>query len=130
MSALHGRCFTRPRPWTETEFRYYLSSRHVFAAMRPQGFALGQVVEDEGELLTLAVAPEARRQGLARALVAEIEAEAAQRGARRLYLEVAADNDAALALYQAAGLREAGRRRNYYGPGVDALILGKTLPPP
>ncbi|MFA4893699.1 GNAT family N-acetyltransferase, partial [Brevundimonas sp.] len=58
--------------------------------------------------------------------------EAAARGARRLFLEVAEDNEAARALYGRAGFSEAGRRPRYYaradGSRRDALLLALDLP--
>jgi ribosomal-protein-alanine N-acetyltransferase len=131
MAVLHAACFTVPRPWNATEFADLLASLHVFAACRAGGFALGRVIADEAELLTLAVEPGRRRLGLGRQLLSEVEETARRRRAGRLFLEVAEDNAAALALYRAAGLAETGRRRGYYrvpgGPAVDALILAKEL---
>ncbi len=95
---------------------------------------VGRAVADEAELLTLAVPParRRRRQRAAR-LLARFEAEAARAGARRrAFLEVAADNTAARALYRSRGLAETGRRAAYYRArrrrAVDALILSKPLP--
>lgn len=127
MAALHAACFTRPRPWSGAEFAGLLADAAVFAVTRPGGFVLGRAVLDEAELLTIAVDPALRRQGAGRALLAAFEAAAAARGASRAFLEVAADNVAALALYHGAGWAEAGRRRGYYGPGIDALVLAKPL---
>ncbi len=123
MAALHARCFAHPRPWSETEFRDLLDSRGVFALSRPQGFLLGRVILDEAELLTLAVAREARRQGLGAALTAGFAAEAQRLGAVTAFLEVASDNAPAQALYRRQGWVEAGRRRNYYAPDIDGLTL-------
>lgn len=103
----------------------------VFILTLPGAFLLGRTVLDEAELLTLAVAPEARRKGLARDLLTRFEAEAIQRGATRAFLEVAEENAAARALYHAAGWRQAGRRRGYFTasgmPPQDGLILTRTL---
>jgi ribosomal-protein-alanine N-acetyltransferase len=128
MAALHARAFTTPRPWSVLEFEALLASLHVFAEARPGGFALGRVVADEAELLTIAVEPALRRQGIGAALVAAVEATSRLRRARRIYLEVAEDNAGALALYRRSGFVETGRRRGYYRP-ADALILAKELPP-
>ena len=65
-------------------------------------------------------------------MLAEVEATACRRRAARLFLEVAADNAAALALYRTAGMAETGRRADYYrrpGGAVDALVLSKVLAP-
>jgi ribosomal-protein-alanine N-acetyltransferase len=121
--------------WSEAEFAKIMSAPGAFAlvveADRPSGMLAGWVVADEAEILALAVIPEARRRGFARDLVAAAAAEAGRRGARSLFLEVRAGNDAARALYKAAGFQQAGRRRGYYsGPSEDALVLRLDLTPP
>lgn len=131
MAALHGQCFTTPRPWTTAEIAGLLADPHVFALQVPQGFLMGRVVAGEAELLTLAVDPAARRQGTGRQLVAGFLAEAARRGAESAFLEVAFGNAAARALYAAAGFAPAGTRRGYYhrpdGSREDALILVRAI---
>ncbi|PKP84529.1 MAG: ribosomal-protein-alanine N-acetyltransferase [Alphaproteobacteria bacterium HGW-Alphaproteobacteria-2] len=132
LARLHARAFTgAPRPWSAAEFNALLAAPGVQLAAADAGFALIRVVAGEAELLTLAVAPEARRRGLGRALLARAEARAAESGAVEMFLEVAADNAAALALYAAAGYARAGLRRGYYHPAsgaaVDALVLRKAL---
>lgn len=129
LAHLHGLCFTRPRPWNSGEFADLLDSPHVFLLTRPQGFLLGRTIVDEAELLTLAVAPDARRQGIACDLVTEFAATSRARGAARAFLEVAADNAPAQALYHAAGWKESGRRRRYYGSDLDALVMTLPLDP-
>lgn len=93
----------------------------------PQGFVMGRVAADEAEILTLAVSGAARRQGLGRALLDWLGAQAVTRGARRLVLEVSDRNQAARALYGAAGFAEIGRRRAYYADGADAFVLARAL---
>jgi ribosomal-protein-alanine N-acetyltransferase len=56
-------------------------------------------------------------------------ADAARRGAREMFLEVAEGNAAARALYAGLGAAEAGRRRRYYPDGSDALVLRLALSP-
>lgn len=84
------------------------------------------VTTDAADLLRLAVARAARRRGLGRRLVRAAEEAARHAGARRMLLEVADDNAAAVALYRGCGYRELGRRGDYYGPGRDALVLGSS----
>ena len=84
---------------------------------------------DEAEILTIAVAPAAHRQGIGAALLAAAMAQAALRGAAAMFLEVAEGNAAARALYAAAGFRQSGRRRRYYPDGADALVLRRSLNP-
>ena len=128
LAALHARCFpAHPRPWSAAEFSDLIGNRLNFLLIRPQGFLLGRVVADEAELLTLAVAPEARRRGVGRALLAEFAHTSHARGAREAFLEVASDNAPAIALYASADWQRAGTRRGYYAPGIDALILRRDL---
>ncbi len=145
LAALHGRVFETPRPWSAPDFRALLGEPSVFLLTEPQpgsaaealqpaapdGFLMGRAIAGEAEILTLAVAPEARRQGLGARLVAAFLAAARARGADSAFLEVAADNEAALALYRAAGFAEAGRRRGYYrtpeGRPIDALVMSRPV---
>ena len=132
LAALHARCFTTPRPWAAAAFAGLLADPLVFLLVEGDaGFLLGRAVAGEAELLTIAVAPEARRRGLGRKLVARFLYQARLRAAERAFLEVAADNAAALRLYHAAGFVESGRRRGYYagpdGQRSDALVLTRVL---
>lgn len=90
----------------------------------------------DAEVMTIAVAPAAQREGIGRGLLAALVDEAQQRGAGRLLLEVRADNVAARNLYVATGFEQLGTRAGYYrrsgpdggtGDGVDALILALRL---
>ena len=121
--------------WSTDSVAATLAMPGVVALVTPGGCALLRVAADEAELLTIAVAPGARRQGLGARLLAACLAEAAKRGAARIHLEVGAANAPAIALYQAAGLVRTGRRPDYYaGPEgrEDALIMSRdtALPPP
>lgn len=131
LARLHAACFTMPRPWTAAEFTALLADPLLFCLGTDHGIALGRVVLDEAELLTLAVEPDRRRQGAGTALLRQFEAEAALRGAARAFLEVAASNTAAIALYRAAGYVQSGLRKGYFraadGKTVDALILSRPL---
>jgi ribosomal-protein-alanine N-acetyltransferase len=93
------------------------------------GFGLARLVADEAELLLLAVRRTAQRQGIGEILLADFEAAAAHRGARRLHLEVREGNPA-VKLYERSGFSVVARRRNYYkgrdGYCFDALTLAKA----
>jgi ribosomal-protein-alanine N-acetyltransferase len=133
LAALHKSCFTMPRPWSETEFAGLLSLPDVFVICGAgPSFSMGRVVVGEAELLTLAVAPSAQGQGLGRTALQAYETAAIARSAETSFLEVAATNTTAIALYQSHGYSESGKRRAYYtGPNrekVDALVLSKPLP--
>ena len=122
-----------PASWGAAAVRKGLDEPGVFAlaAEGPDGavggFVLWRRIVDEGEILSLAVAPGARRSGAAKALLAEIVLAAEAMRLKALFLEVRADNAAARALYQKARFEIVGRRRRYYRDGSDALVLRRTI---
>lgn len=99
----------------------------------------GQVVGDAvmlyrnasltARLYSIVIAPSARGRGIARALVRSVETAALQRSRRRIYLEVRADNAAAIGLYEKIGYRIVGRLVGFYEDGQDALRLQRSLVP-
>ncbi|MDE2583284.1 MAG: GNAT family N-acetyltransferase [Rhodospirillales bacterium] len=131
MAAIHAESFPAGEAWDGSAFAAQLAQPGVFGRLDPQGgLVLARIAGDEAEILTLGVVPASRRRGLGRALLAAALAEAAARGARRVFLEVAVANQPALALYAAAGFTPVGRRRGYYADGQDALVLSAVLSPP
>lgn len=96
----------------------------------PAGFAMVRTVLDEAELLLLAVARVARRQGIGAALLEQMLAEATARGVACVHLEVRADNPA-VDLYRAHGFAKNGERRAYYrgadGQARDAHSFARRL---
>ncbi len=111
--------------WPVTEIRATMSQRHFvgWAADSDKGGMLGYVltwhVLGEAEILDLTVDPAARRSGWGRRLVAAVQSN----GASIIWLDVAADNGPALALYRDLGFVEASRRPAYYASGADALVM-------
>ena len=92
---------------------------------------MGRAIAGEAEILTLAVAPEARRQGIARKLMAGFSTEAIKNGAITAFLEVADTNSAAISLYLSNGYVISGRRRRYFdtpqGEKIDAIVMTKSF---
>ena len=134
LAELHARCFKTPPPWKAPDFAGFLADPLAFLLVEGDaGFLLGRAVVGEAELLTLAVAPEARRRGLGRTLLGRFQYQACLRGAERAFLEVSAENAPAVALYESAGFARVGLRRGYYqapdGRRIDALVLARDLPP-
>lgn len=129
LAALHAA--SDDSPWNAESFASLLRHRHRFGwlaheAGAPAGYILVQAIAGEGEILSLAVRPEARRRAIARRLVERAMSEVERRGARRLLLEVAASNLPARTLYDALGFRQIGTRRAYYQrrDGLeDALVM-------
>ena len=135
---LHGEAFAAlgERAWTRQDMAELLALPGVagWAVQLGEpkvGFALCRVAADEAELLTLAVGPGQRRRGAGRTLLAAVIAHAREAGAASLFLEVGADNPAALALYTQAAFQTVGRRNAYYlrskGPPADGLVMRLSL---
>ena len=82
----------------------------------------------EADILTVAVLPSYRRQGIAREFMRQIEAYAIEREASAMMLEVELSNESAIKLYEALGYMKISVRMNYYGPDKDAHVMRKELP--
>ena len=134
IAALHGESFRRG--WSEQEVEGLLLDRHVVAhralmGTKLTGFIMSRLVEDEAEILSVAVADRQRGRGLARQLLNLHLRRLAGLGARAVFLEVDEHNDPALRLYHWAGFSEVSRRPNYYpgtgGKAAAALVLRRDL---
>lgn len=127
LAALHDAAFHNQRAWSQAEFENLLAASHCHVISTPNGFALIRVIADEAELLTIAVHPDNRRTGLGRALLSQAIAKAKSNGATETFLEVAADNTAAISLYSDSGFTQIATRPQYYlrdnGVSVDALLM-------
>ena len=134
IAALHAASFRRG--WSEQEVEGLLTDRHVIAhramvGSAMAGFIMSRLVEDEAEILSVAVAGQRRGRGLARNLLNLHLRRLAALGARAVFLEVDEHNKAAIRLYDRAGFHEISRRPNYYpgagGKAVAALVLRRDL---
>jgi len=130
IATLHASAFHRG--WDQEEIERLLLDSHVFAhcAMTRRyllGFILSRTVLDEAEILSVAVAKDARKRGLARQLLAVHLRRLAAFGIRKIFLEVGEKNEPARRLYRSAGFREVSRRERYYdgvsGSAGAALVL-------
>ncbi len=128
---IHGRAMVVPRAWSAVEFEEMLQSPGCVHSVHEPGFALGRVVLDEAELLTIAVDPDHQSKGIARLCLNGFHSNAREIGATRALLEVAATNAAARGLYLSAGYFEDGVRKAYYrapdGLRIDAILMSKAL---
>jgi ribosomal-protein-alanine N-acetyltransferase len=92
------------------------------------GFAAAQCVGEEAELQNLAVDPDRQHQGVGQGLLRGVHYRLGAAGTKRVYLEVRASNEPALALYQSSGYTVVGRRQDYYpAPREDALVLSACI---
>lgn len=129
LAALHAQCFDDP--WTDDAFASLLSmpGAAAYLAMKagqPAGFVVLRTAADETEIITIGTIPAARRGGIAKALIAQAA------GNTKLFIEVAAGNAPARALYRQLGFVEAGVRPNYYRrpqSREDAVIMRRDGTP-
>lgn len=134
--ALEERCFSGDRMSRRSYAAALANPRAVVLVARGTAGLLGAATlffradSPAGRLYSIAVAPEARGQGLGAGLLRAIEAAASRRGAAALRLEVSVGNKSALALYQKSGYGVIGRVAGYYEDGSDAWRLEKRLPKP
>lgn len=132
-AALEERCFPED-PWSRRLFEEALESENTAALVARtedgavMGYLVCTVILDEGNVDNIAVAPEVRRQGVARSLLEVFHGFARETGLRWLTLEVRPSNEGAVSLYREMGYAEAGRRKNYYRkPREDAIIMRLEL---
>jgi len=126
LAALHADSFAKM--WSVDEFRALLHDPAVMSFVAPKGFVLVRRAADEAEILTICVENAVRGSQLGVALLRRAAAALHAAGATTLFLEVSLANAPARRLYAKLGFEEAGRRRAYYGPSEDALILRAPLP--
>ncbi len=140
IAALHAELFDPA--WDENSLRDMLAQPTTTALIGkvrlrevgppvPAGFAIGRLAADEAEILTIGVSEPFQRRGVGRLLLDGLKRALKTAGARRLFLEVDAENQAAGMLYRHAGFQEVGRRDGYYarpgGLNGDALTLALEL---
>lgn len=135
LAAVHARAFRHA--WSEGDFERLLVDPRVVCHLARNGgnggaagFVLSRMVDDEAEILMVAVAPAEQGRGLGRRLIARHLSRLAARGVRRVFLEVDEGNEPALQLYTRAGFMQVGRRPGYYAKDeghAAALILRRNL---
>ena len=125
-------------PWSAEEIADLIAASSTLSASaldpatgRVRGFVLARVAADEAEILTIAVETAAQGKGVGRALMREALRQAANAGARTIFLEVAAENAAAVALYLRLGFLKVAERTGYYrkksGQRATAIMMRRGL---
>ena len=135
IAGLHAQGFHRG--WPREDFAAYIAGRDtpVYVACdarrRIAGFAMLRLAADEAELITIAVDPKWRKKGVGKALMRAVFEDLMMTPARRLYLEVAEDNPAALRLYGRLGFQRVSERHGYYaradGRPATAIVMARDL---
>lgn len=129
VAQLERECFSLP--WSESSIAGELENPLSLWLVcvdggRVLGYVGSQTVLGETDMMNVAVASNARRQGIAQQLIEALAEQLKARGSHCLTLEVRASNAPAIGLYRKLGFVQVGRRPGYYrNPKEDALILRK-----
>lgn len=131
--ALEEAGFDLPQRWSREAWQAELDNpdRLVLVRHDARGLVVGvatfSLAADMADLLRVVVAPDARGRGIGGSLVRAGMEWAKAVGARRMLLEVSPDNAPAVRTYEKLGFAALDRRRDYYGAGVDALVMAVKL---
>lgn len=136
MYALDVVCFDARFRFSRSQMRRYAEAVKARVAIAERegalaGFAVLHIERVKGALvgyvMTLDVAPEMRRLGIAHRLMDDLERQAREAGCIAMALHVFTGNDAAIAFYERAGYVRVQAARWFYGPGLDAWVYRKPL---
>lgn len=135
LANLHAQGFHRG--WPVADFQSYIAGRDTpiyvacDARRKIAGFAMLRLAADEAELITIAVDNRWRKKGVGKALLAAALDDLQMTPAKKLFLEVAADNTAALRLYTRQGFGKVSERQGYYarpdGRPATAIVMSRDL---
>ena len=121
-------------PWSASQYNEEFSSptRHFVVAINEQQSIIGYAGvfapgAAEADILTLGVVPDHRGEGIAKGLMALITDWAIAQGSTAMMLEVKLDNTAAIGLYESLGYSKLNLRKDYFGAGLDALVMRLEL---
>ena len=122
-------------PWSASQYKEEFSSptRHFVVAVDEAQNIIGYAGVfapggAEADVLTVGVIPSQRGKGIARQLMALITDWAKQQGSIAMMLEVKVDNTEAIGLYESLGYSKLNVRKDYFGAGLDALVMRLDLP--
>ena len=134
LARLHALCFAQA--WPASEFGRLVAMPGAFSLIARDdteavGFLFGRVASDEAEIISIGVAPQHRRRGIAARLLTRADDHLRACGALSLFIEVDQDDEAAIKLYLKHGFEQVGLRPGYYnrpeGTHSDAAVLRRQL---
>ena len=121
-------------PWSASQYKEEFSAptRHFVVALDDEQSIIGYAGvfapgAAEADVLTVGVVPNHRGKGIARQLMALITDWAHKQGSTAMMLEVKVDNQDAIGLYESLGYSKLNTRKDYFGPGLHALVMRLEL---
>ena len=109
------------------ETRFYVVAENSHEIIGYAGL-FSPLLGEVADIQTMTVVKSEQGKGIGKALLRLLVAEAIRREAPDVLLEVREDNASAIGLYQSAGFIEISRRKNYYAPGIHAIIMAAPSP--
>jgi ribosomal-protein-alanine N-acetyltransferase len=121
-------------PWSASQYKEEFSAptRHFVVAVDDEQNIIGYAGvfapgAAEADVLTVGVVPNHRGKGVARQLMELLTNWAHNQGSTAMMLEVKVDNAEAIGLYESLGYSKLNTRKDYFGPGLDALVMRLEL---
>lgn len=136
--ALDEVCFEPPFRFSARAMKQFAEARNALSVIAEMdatqeiaGFCIAHIERARKDLtayvVTLDVAPQYRRQRLARQMMERIEQQAADAGCDAMVLHVSVENDDAIAFYESGGYERSHLVKNFYGLGRHAYVYRKVL---
>jgi len=126
LEAFEQACF--PDPWSRVSLSQVMAQERYMILIGPSSYLIASKVCDEAEIERIAVLESARGQGLGREILESALEKLTTTGADRVFLEVRANNEIAIRLYERCGFVRNGLRRGYYEDGQDAVLMSLSVP--
>jgi ribosomal-protein-alanine N-acetyltransferase len=125
-------CFEPGIAYSRTELRWLMGRPGAVGLAAERGgrleaFAIADRRGRRGHLVTIDIAPDARRRGLGRRLYAEVARRLAEAGAGEIRLEVDVRNAGAIRFYESLGFEKTRTLRGYYGRGLDGYEMVRSI---
>jgi ribosomal-protein-alanine N-acetyltransferase len=125
LEAFEKSCF--PDPWSRVILSQVMAQERYLVLIGSSSYLVASKVCDEAEIERIAVLEEYRGQGLGHQILGFALEKLKATGATRFFLEVRADNKAAIRLYEGCGFVSNGLRRGYYDDGQDAVLMSLSV---
>ncbi len=126
LEAFEQSCF--PDPWSRVSLSQVMAQERYLILISSSSYLIASKVCDEAEIERIAVLESARGQGLGREILESALEKLIGSGAERIFLEVRANNEVAIRLYERCGFIRNGLRRGYYDDGQDAVLMSLFVP--
>lgn len=127
LEKLYAVCFPDKNiKWRANDFQD-LKKSGCDIILSQNSFVVWRRIDTEAEIISIGVAPAARRTGTATALMQIVENDVKQCGGNTIFLEVDDSNTPAIELYKKCGFTNAGVRPHYYENGHDAIVMKKEF---